>query len=195
MVLAPRSTVSTYIAVPVPLSNAKFGTIPLDKFPLVDILKYKIYYRYLLNMRVYKPLDLTEYIKKDAERLLNKKFGWEPFLHKHHESRFTRFYEDFWLPKKFGFDKRRAHFSSLILTKQMTRREALNRIENPEMSTEFHKQEFEYIANKLCLTKNELKKIFDGKNMTFNNYKNKKHLIDIGKNTMRFFGLEKRLFR
>ena len=67
-------------------------------------------------MKVFKPLNLIPYIKVDAEKLLIEKFGWEPFQHKHHESRFTRFYEDFWLPRKFGFEKRRAHFSSLILT-------------------------------------------------------------------------------
>jgi N-acetyl sugar amidotransferase len=94
--------------------HKKFGKRPLKTFPLVDILNYKIYYRYFLGMQVFKPLNLVPYIKKDAERLLNEKYGWEPFQHKHHESRFTRFYEDFWLPRKFGFEKRRAHFLSLI---------------------------------------------------------------------------------
>jgi len=104
--------------------HSKFGKRPLKTFPIVDILSYKIYYRYILGMKVFKPLNLVPYIKKDAEKLLMDKFGWEPFLHKHHESRFTRFYEDYWLPKKFGFQKRRAHFSSLILTGQMKRDEA-----------------------------------------------------------------------
>ena len=100
--------------------HSKFGKRPLKSFPLVDILSYKLYYKYILGMQVFKPLNLIPYIKVDAEKLLMDKYGWEPFQHKHHESRFTRFYEDFWLPKKFGFDKRRAHFSSLILTKNLS---------------------------------------------------------------------------
>ena len=120
--------------------HSKFGKIPLNSFPLVDIFTYKLYYKYILGMQVFKPLNLVPYLKLDAEKLLNDKFGWESFQHKHHESRFTRFYEDYWLPRKFGYDKRRAHFSSLILTGQMTRDEALKRISKPELSDDFQKK-------------------------------------------------------
>ena len=134
-------------------------------------------------------------IKKDVEKFLFDKYGWETFQHKHHESRFTRFYEDYWLPKKFGFEKRRAHFSSLILTGQMTRDEALARISKPELDEQFLKQEFEYVANKLGLTVEELQQIFEGENKTWRDYKNKRNLIQFGAKAMRFLGLEKRLFR
>lgn len=175
--------------------HSKFGKRPLKTFPLVDILKYKIYYRYVLGMKVFKPLNLVPYIKKDVEKLLFEKYGWESFQHKHHESRFTRFYEDFWLPRKFGFEKRRAHFSSLILTGQMTRDEALDRISKPELSEEFLQKEFEYVADKLDLTKDELQKIFEGANKTYKDYKNKIGIIKLGSKVMMKFGLEKRLFR
>jgi hypothetical protein len=124
-----------------------------------------------------------------------EKFGWEPFQHKHHESRFTRFYEDYWLPRKFGFEKRRAHFSSLILTGQMTRQEALDRISKPELSEEFLQKEFDYVADKLDLSRAELQEIFDGENKTFRDYKNKIKLIGFGAQMMQKLGLEKRLFR
>ena len=107
------------------------------------------------------------YIKKEAEAELERRFGWQSFQHKHHESRFTRFYEDYWMPRKFGFHKRRAHFSSLIMTGQMTRDEALDRISRPEMDEHFLKQEFEYVANKLDLTVDELQAIFEGPNRTY----------------------------
>jgi hypothetical protein len=135
------------------------------------------------------------YIKSDAENLLVNKFGWEPFQHKHHESRFTRFYEDFWLPRKFGFEKRRAHFSSLILTGQMTRDEAMLRISKPELSEEFLQKEFDYVADKLDISRVDLQLIFDGKNKTFHSYKNKIKLIGFGAHLMKKLGLEKRLFR
>lgn len=175
--------------------HKKFGKRPLKTFPLVDILTHKIYYRYALGMQVFKPLNLVPYIKKDAEKFLFERFGWESFQHKHHESRFTRFYEDFWLPRKFGYEKRRAHFSSLILTGQMTRDEALERISRPELSEEFLQKEFDYVADKLDLTREELQTIFDGKNKNFNDYKTKIKLIGLGAKVMTKLGLEKRLFR
>jgi len=175
--------------------HRRFGKRPLKTFPIVDIMTYKLYYRYVLGMQVFKPLNLIPYIKKDAEALLQSKFGWQPFQHKHHESRFTRFYEDYWMPRKFGYEKRRAHFSSLILTGQMTREEALQRMAKPEMDEHFMRQEFRYVANKLDLTEDELQAIFEGPNKTYRDYRNKKWLIGLGANVMQKLGLEKRLFR
>ena len=175
--------------------HSKFGQRPLKSFPLVDIMAYKIYYRYVLGMEIIKPLNMVPYIKKDAEHTLETLFGWQKFKHKHHESRFTRFYEDYWMPRKFGFHKRRAHFSSLIMTGQMTRDEALERISRPEMDEHFLAQEFEYVANKLGLTTTELQVIFDGPNKSCLDYKNKRWAIGVGANVMRMLGLEKRLFR
>jgi len=175
--------------------HSKFGRIPLKTFPIVDIMVYKLYYRYVLGIEVIKPLNMVPYIKKDAEVKLKELFGWEKFQHKHHESRFTRFYEDYWLPRKFGYEKRRAHFSSLIMTGQMTRDEALERISKPEMDSHFLEREFEYVANKLDLSIDELQEIFEGENKTYKNYKNKRFLIGIGANIMGRLGLERRLFR
>lgn len=175
--------------------HRRFGKHELKTFPLVDIFVYKVLYQKLLGMTVVKPLNLVPYIKKDAEAELERLFGWQKFQHKHHESRFTRFYEDYWMPRKFGFHKRRAHFSSLIMTGQMTRDEALERLSKPEMDEHFLKQEFEYVANKLDLTVAELQDIFEGENKTYRDYKNKRWFIGVGANVMRRLGLERRLFR
>jgi hypothetical protein len=146
-------------------------------------------------MKVVKPLNHFPFIKKDAEKLLMEKFGWQPFKHKHHESRFTRFYEDYWLPRKFGFHKRRAHFSSLILTGQMTREEALDRISKPELDEETLQQEFENVANKLGWTKEEFQRIFEGENKSYWDYPNNGWLIKLATRSMRIMGLENRLLR
>ncbi|WP_053183078.1 N-acetyl sugar amidotransferase [Pseudomonas thivervalensis] len=175
--------------------HAKFGTRKLKTFPLVDILSYKIYYRYVLGMQVVRPLNLVPYVKSEAEDTLERLFGWKRFQHKHHESRFTRFYEDYWMPRKFGYEKRRAHFSSLIMTGQMTREAALARIAKPELDENFLTSEFEYVAHKLDLTVPELQRIFDGENKTFRDYKNKRFLIGIGARILSAIGLERRLFR
>lgn len=175
--------------------HSRFGKIPLKTFPIIDVFISKIYYKYILGMQVVKPLDLIPYIKKDAELLLEKRFGWKKFQHKHHESRFTRFFEDYWLPRKFGFDRRRAHFSSLILTGQMTRQEALARIAKPELDEHFLECEFEYVAHKLDLTVEELREIFNGENKSSYDYKSKRTLIEIGSRAMSILGLEKRLYK
>ena len=175
--------------------HSKFGKAPLTSFPIVDVFTYKIYYKYVLGMEVFRPLNYVPYVKREAEKKLGELFGWEPFLHKHHESRFTRFYEDYWMPRKFGYEKRRAHFSSLIMTGQMTRQEALDRIAKPELDEHFLQQEFEYVAHKLDLSVDELQQIFDGENKTYHDYKNKRSLIGLGSKIMAILGLEKRLFR
>jgi N-acetyl sugar amidotransferase len=175
--------------------HGKFGKRPLKTFPLLDILVYKGIYQHLLGMEVAKPLNMVPFVKKDAEDELERRFGWKRFQHKHHESRFTRFYEDYWLPRKFGFQKRRAHFSSLIMTGQMTREAALERISHPEMDEHFLQQEFDFVAHKLGLTVDELRAIFDGENKTYRNYKNKRWLIGAGTEIVRRFGSEKRYFR
>jgi N-acetyl sugar amidotransferase len=174
---------------------AKHGDGKPNNFPLMDIFVYKVLHKILLGMKVHHPLNLVPFVKKYAEDELEHRFGWQRFKHKHHESRFTRFYEDYWLPRRFGFEKRRAHFSSLIMTSQMTREQALVRIAKPEMEELFLKQEFEYIANKLDLTVAELQVIFDSPKKTFRNYRNKHELIGLGGNLMRMLGLEKRFFR
>lgn len=175
--------------------HRKFGNRPLESFPLTDILVYKIFYQKILGMKVHHPLNLVPYVKKEAEDELEQRFGWKRFHHKHHESRFTRFYEDYWLPRRFGYHKRRAHFSSLILTGQMIREEALERLASPEMDEHFLKQEFEYVAHKLDLTVDELRQIFEAPIKTFRDYRNKRWMIGLGATVLRKLGLEKRHFR
>ena len=175
--------------------HGRFGKRPLKTFPLLDILVYKGIYQYVLGMEVAKPLNMVPFVKKDAEDELERRFGWKRFQHKHHESRFTRFYEDYWLPRKFGFHKRRAHFSSLIMTGQMTREQALERISRPEMDEHFLKQEFEFVAHKLGLSVEELRAIFEGENKTYRHYKNKRWVIGAGTEILRRLGFEKRFFR
>jgi N-acetyl sugar amidotransferase len=165
---------------------------PNDDFPLVDIMVYKLLYQKVLGIKLHHPLNLVPYFDKDAKDELGRRFGWRRFQHKHHESRFTRFFEDYWLPRRFGYDKRRAHFSSLIITGQMTREQALERVLRPEMDEHFLNQEFEYVAHKLGLTVDELQALFDMPKKTYRDYKNKRNLIIIGAKVMRMLGQERR---
>jgi N-acetyl sugar amidotransferase len=175
--------------------HKQFGEHSLETFPTCDILKYKLLYRWAKGIRVIKMLDNVPYIKKEVILKLQERFGWQPYPQKHYESRFTRFYESFWTPKKFGYDKRRAYFSSEILTNQMTREEGLERISKPELDEETMAKEFEYVAKKLDFTVEELQEIFNGKNKTFKDYKNNFALITLGARVSILLGLENRIFR
>ena len=175
--------------------HRRFGTRPLTTFPICDIFKYKTYYRWVKGVRVIKLLDYVPYIKKDAERQLNERFAWRAYPQKHYESRFTRFYESFWTPKKFGYDKRRAYFSSEILSRQMTRDEALALISSPQLDEETMRQEFEYVAKKLGWTVAEFREVFEGENKTYSDYRNNKFLITLGARISNAIGLDNRIFR
>lgn len=175
--------------------HKRFGTIPLKTFPQADIFKYKIYYRFVKGVRVVKPLNYVYYNKEQAMQELVDKFGWQKYAHKHYESRFTRFYEGYWLPRKFGYDKRRAHFSSVILTGQMTREEALTRIKSPGYDELTMSQDFEYVAKKLDLTVDQLKGLMRGENKTYRDYKSNMPLINLATQILRYTGKQDVIIR
>ncbi len=174
--------------------HSKFGKIKLNKFPTADIFKYKIYYRYVKGMKVIQPLNFIKYIKNDAISFLENKFNWRQYSHKHYESRFTKFYEGYWLLNKFGYDKRKAHYSSLILTDQMTREEALNKLQKPPYEEEIE-DDFEYVSNKLEISVQNLKDLMSQKNKSFRDYKSNFELINFFTKILRLLKIEKRIIQ
>jgi N-acetyl sugar amidotransferase len=175
--------------------HRRFGSVPLKNFPTAGIFKFKLFYRFVKGIRVIKPLNSVEYFKDKAMEELVERFGWQRYAHKHYESRFTRFYEGFWLPTKFGYDKRRAHFSSLILTGQMSRNEALEKIVEPAYDEDEMAQDFEYVATKLGLTPKELGELLNGPKKTYMDYKNDMTLIDLGTRVLRTLGIQRAIIR
>lgn len=170
--------------------HAKFGRRPLKNYPLSNILRHKIWLRYVKGIKVAMPLNYVPYVKADAVRLLAEKFGWQTYPQKHFESRFTKFYEGYWLPKKFGYDTRKVQYSSLILTKQMTREEALERLSRPAFDEETIAQDFEYIATKLGISVDELQGYLEAPNKTYRDYKSQRGLFSVGATVMKLLGLE-----
>lgn len=175
--------------------HRRFGSRPLNKFPLAGIFKFKIYYRFVKGVQVVKPLNSVPYFKEQAMQELVDRFGWQRYAHKHYESRFTRFYEGFWLPTRFGYDKRRAHFSSLILTGQLSRQDALEKIAKPAYDEETVAQDFEYIATKLGLGIQELRGLLNSPKKTYRDYKNNMALIDLGAKVLRLLGIQRAIIR
>lgn len=169
----------------------KFGTVPLKEYPFTSILKRKIYMPYIKGIKVVKLLNYIPYIKRDAEELLKKEYGWEPYPQKHFEDILTKFLEGFWLPKRFGYDVRKPQYSSLILTGQMKREEALERLKTPPLSEEEGEELFKLIASKLEISQEKLREYFELPLRSYKDYENSEKLFVIGAKILRFIGVDK----
>ena len=114
----------------------------------------------------------------------------EALPQKHFESRFTSFYEGYWLYERFGFDVRRVQLSSLIVTNQITRKEGLDIIKKSPMDPNMVSLEKQYIADKLRISKEELDRFFNMPIKTYKDYPNDSWLYSLGAKILRFFGKE-----
>lgn len=171
--------------------HRRFGTSTLKEFPITNILWHKIWLPYFRGIRVFRALDYVPYNKEEAKRLLTNNYGWQPYPQKHFESIFTRFYESYWLFERFGFDVRKVQFSSLILTGQMNRDEALKELkELPYDKATIH-LEFEYIANKLGITTDDLRTYFNMPLKSYRDYRSQESVYTLGAFMMRALGLER----
>ncbi len=173
----------------------QFMSNPMKTYPFSSILRHKFYLQYIKGIDVVKPLDYLKYIKEDALRLLNKAYGWKPYPQKHFESRFTKFYEGYWLPERFGFDTRKVQYSSLILTGQLSRDKALEMLKTPSYNLDTIDDEFEYIATKLGITIEELRTYFKMPKKYYWDYKNQERLFNLGARILQFIGREKAIKR
>lgn len=170
--------------------HRRFGARPLTTFPMTTILRHKVYLKYIKKIKVVAPLNYVPYNKKEAISFLSENYGWQPYPQKHFESRFTRFYEGYWLFKKFGYDTRKVQYSSLILTGQMTRQEALDKLAQPPYDPENVAHEFEYIATKLGISVQELQQYMDAPNRSYRDYKSQRSIYQVGAKVVRLLGLE-----
>lgn len=175
--------------------HKRFGKVKLKTMPMCSMFKYRIYYQYIKGMKRIAPLDLINYDKDLAERELKEKFGWEKYENKHYENIFTRFYEGYYLPHKFGYDKRKSYFSNMILTGQLTREQALEKLKESPYDEEIMRTDMEYIAKKLGITADEFELIINGENKTYKDYKNSLGLIEAAIKFAKLVGVEKRNFR
>lgn len=136
--------------------HKRFGTRSLKNFPIISFLDYYFYFPRIRDMRVVAPLNYIPYDKQDAIDHLERNYGWRYYGGKHYESRWTRFYQAYYLPEKFGYDKRKAHLSSLVVSGQMTREEALGELEKPLYSHNEIAEDKAFIAKKLGFSVEEL---------------------------------------
>jgi len=170
--------------------HRQFGSLKLQSYPVTSILWHKVWLPYFRGIKVHRPLNYVPYIKEDAKTILMEKYGWKPYPQKHFESRFTKIYESYWLYERFGYDVRKVQFSSLIVTGQMEREDALSQLQKCPYDKEEIAHELEYVATKLGITTNELNKYFELPKKTFEDYRSQYSIYKIGAKIMRLFGLE-----
>ena len=175
--------------------HKKYGTIPLKTFPLCGMLRYKIWYSFFKGMKRAYPLDYVVYDKEKAMDLLNQKYGWTKYENKHYENVFTRFFEGYYLPHKFGFDTRKNVCSNEILAGTMTRDEAIAILEKPPYDPDQMELDKEYVAKKIGITPEEFDEIIEKPNKTPADYKNQMWIIRIGVFIAKILGIEKRNLR
>jgi N-acetyl sugar amidotransferase len=148
----------------------RFGKGNLKKFPLVSFFKYYIHYPYIRRMKVVAPLNYMPYNKQEAIDILESELGWKYYGGKHYESRFTKFFQGYYLTKKFGYDKRKAHLSSLIVSGQMTREEALEEMKKDSYPLDQLEEDKEFLIKKLGLNEVEFDHLMKVPNTLFSNY-------------------------
>ncbi len=176
--------------------HKRYGKLKLKDFPMCGMLKYRIYYAYFKGMKRFAPLDYINYNKAKAEKELNEKFGWQSYENKHYENVFTRFYEGYYLPKKFGYDKRKCYFSNEILTGVMTRDEALSKLNEAPYPESLAMEDMRYISNKLGISAEELESMINSEEKrSYKDFKNSNWLLQFLTDFAKFIGIEKRNYR
>jgi N-acetyl sugar amidotransferase len=139
--------------------HQRYGEQPLATFPKFTLAQL-ITRKYLLkSLNILAPLNYTNYDRSVAVEELRKSVGWRDYGEKHCESRWTKFYQEIYLPRKHGFDKRRMHYSSLIVSGQMSREAALVHLESPPCDPKKELHDIRYIAKKLNMPIDELEEI------------------------------------
>lgn len=164
----------------------EFGTKKIKSISFISTLQYIWSKKIIKKVKEINILNYIDYNKSKAKDILKKEISWEDYGAKHFESVFTRFYQAYILPKKFGIDKRRAHFSNLICSGQITRKEALEELKkHPYSSKKLLEEDKEYVLNKLGFSKDEFEKIMSKKPKSHLDYPNEgtmiKYLIAVGR--------------
>ena len=152
--------------------HKRFGKRKLKQYKTISFWQYFIYYPFIKKMNVFRPLDFMPYDKDQALQRLIDEVGYKPYGRKHGESRFTKFFQNYYLPTRFGYDKRKPHLSSLILSGQMTREKALQEMAKPLYDQDELNDDIEYIAKKLQLSSEELRHLVTAPAPDFYEFKN-----------------------
>lgn len=167
--------------------HRRYSDRKLKNYKTVSLFNFFIWYPFVRGIRTVRPLDFMPYKKNLALRELQETIGYKQYGRKHGESRFTKFFQNYYLPNKFGYDKRRAHLSSLIVTEQLSREEALRILEEPLYTKEELSSDIDFICKKLRITDVEFHSLMEVENRDYKEFKSWDSKLHFLKLIYRFF--------
>jgi len=157
--------------------HKRFGSRKLSTFPRVG-LPQLFYYRVIKRVQMVSILNYLSYDKQQAMKTIQEELGWVNYGGKHHESIYTRFFQAYILPRKFNIDKRKAHYSNLVCSGQMTREQALDEMKNPAFSPDKLRDDREYVIKKLGISEEKFERIMSSAPQSFQDYPNHYRLTE-----------------
>jgi N-acetyl sugar amidotransferase len=138
-----------------------FGKTTLENYPHLTKLKF-LYFNMIKRIKVLSFINYIDFNKNDAMKIIEEELNWKYYGGKHYESNYTKFYQGYVLPNKFNIDKRRAHYTCLILsTGEITRDQALSMLKEPILNPNQVDQDKLYIQKKLGISENEFNEIMN----------------------------------
>jgi N-acetyl sugar amidotransferase len=150
--------------------HARHGTQPLRHYRTVSFFELFFWFPRVRGLQVLRPLDFLDYRKADAVTELESRIGWRAYPRKHGESLFTKFFQNHYLPQRFGYDKRRPHLSSLIVSGQLGRDDALRKLAEPLYEPQELEIDIAYLCKKLRITADELQQLMDLPRRVYTDY-------------------------
>ena len=148
----------------------KHGNGKLEGYELITFYDFWIKFR-LKKFKQFRPLNFISYNKEKAIKELEK-IGWRYYGFKHGESFFTKFFQNYILPTRYGYDKRKAHLSSLIISNQITREQALKELSKPLYEKQELENDINFFVDKMNITKEEFNKMMLLPKKSYKNYRN-----------------------
>lgn len=152
--------------------HKKYGGLNLKSYKTISFLDYYLWYPFIKKMRTVRPLNYMVYDKAEALKELQQTVGYKPYPRKHGESVFTKFFQNYYLPEKFGMDKRRPHLSSLIVSGQMTREDAVEKLAEPLYDLQELDVDIAYLCKKLRISRAEFDELMRLPNNHYTSFRN-----------------------
>ena len=170
----------------------KHGGYKTKNYTYTTGFRHKFWLPYVKGVKTVHLLNLVPFTKQEMIEVLSTEYGYEPYKQKHFEDLLTKFIEGWWWPTRFGYDIRKAQLSSLVITGQMTRDEALEILKTPPLTEEESKELFAQVANKLQISEEELVS-YHRLPKKYIKYRNNNWAFTLGIKLYTLLGLDKRI--
>ena len=169
-----------------------FGERPLATYKRMSFFKNYVLNTYVHKLQRIRPLDYLPYERDTAIAFIERELGWKNYGDKHHESRWTRWFQAHYLPTKFGFDKRRTHLASMVVAGELTREEALKRMTEPLYDPQQLKVDEDFVIKKLGISENEFRSIMAAPPRHYSEFANDEWIFNVTRKVRNFLGLRRR---